>query len=419
MKVRVSIVLSIAVVFLLAVCGTAEPTSTRTPTSTLAPTPTRDAERAPASQPTTAPVSQADLAAPAPFVPGSGQGPGAGGRQSGGPGSGEALRSGQGASLVPLGPNGVRVVLPNQHNLQWMNFYVAQGAGFFEDEGLEIQVVVPPMPGTAAQFMAMGSAEVAVLTRSMYLDSIGRGEPMLAFANLLGSEPINLVVREEVAEERGLSADMPLADRLMAMRGLKIGVAPGPPTRLRVLFESVGLDADSDIEMVILQGDEQNPAFGQGRVDALYAHTPYLEKALVDQGAVMIVNQSAGEVPELANRQYHTLVTTQEYARANPQVLVSLARAIYRAQQLIHSDLRATAEAIRASEVQLLQPQGLETILAIYEPAMPQTPEVSVKGALRELELFSAHRTPPDLSGVDMTKHIDNQFAELAVRGTP
>ena len=243
---------------------------------------------------------------------------------------------------------------------------------------------------------------------------------MVIFAILFSNDPINLVVREEVAEQRGISADMPLAERLNAMRGLRVGVAPGPPTRLRVLFESVGLDADRDIEMVIVHGDQQNEAFGKKEIDALYTHTPYLERSLLKQGAVMIVNQSAGDVPELINRQIRTLVTTHEYASSNPQVLTALTKAVYRAQQLIHTDLQATADAIRSSEVQLQEPEGLDIIIAIYEPAIPETPEVSVEGALRELgSFFPAHRTPPDLSGIDLTKHVDNQFAERAITSSP
>ena len=212
---------------------------------------------------------------------------------------------------------------------------------------------------------------------------------------------------------------MPLAERLDGIRGLKVGVAPGPPVRLRLLFESVGLDADSDIEMVIIHGGEQNQAFQDGQVDALYSHTPYLERALVTQEAVLIVNQSAGEVPVLTNRQHHALVTTQDYASANPEVLVAVTKAVYRAQQLIHSDLQDTADAIRDSGVQLQEPEGLETIIAIYAPAIPQTPEVSVEGVLTELALFPDHQIPPDLSGIDLTIYVDPQFAQQAVASSP
>ena len=317
------------------------------------------------------------------------------------------------------GGKAVRVVMASKENLQQMNFWIAQGAGFFSDEGLDVEVIVPPNPQGTSQLILRGGADVAVLQRPLYLDLIGQQQPVLIFANLLQNDPINLVLRKEVAEARGISVEMPLTERLNGIRGLRVGVAPGPPVRLRLLFKSVGLDADRDIEMVIIHGAEQNQAFADGQVDALYSHTPYLERALVKQEAVLIVNQSAGEIPDLANRQHHALVTTQDYANANPEVLVALTRAVYRAQQLIHADLQATADAIRASGVQLQEPQGLATIVAIYEPAIPQTPEVSVEGILTELALYPAQKTPPDLSGIDLSTYVDPQIAQRAVDSNP
>ena len=257
------------------------------------------------------------------------------------------------------------------------------------------------------------------LPRTKYLDLIGQEQPVVVFANLLRNDPINLVVRKEVVEERGISADMPLAQRLEAMRGLKVGVAPGPPTRLRILFESVGMDADTDIEIVITHGPEQNQAFEEGQFDAIYAHTPFLETALVDQGAVIIVNQAAGEIPELRDTLHHALVTTRDYADANPEVVLALTRAVYRAQQLMHADGEATVQAIRASGVELQAPQGLELIVALYEPAIPDTPEVSADLVRTELALYPAHKPAPDFSGIDVSDRVATQFAEQAISGTP
>jgi NitT/TauT family transport system substrate-binding protein len=238
---------------------------------------------------------------------------------------------------------------------------------------------------------------------------------LVAFANLLANDPISLVVARNVAEARGISADTPVRDRLRAMSGLRVGVAPGPPSRLRFLFESVGLDADRHLEIVIVPGPEQNEALQAGRVDALYSHTPYLERALVDQDAVMVVNQSAGEVVGLAGRQIHMLVTTRDYADGHRDVLVAMARAVHRAQGLIHSDREATIAAIRASGVAVRAPSALDVFVELYEPAVPSSPEVTVAGVLRELELFPDRRPLPDLSGIDMAAHVDNQFAREAV----
>ena len=45
----------------------------------------------------------------------------------------------------------VRVVIPVDNNLQWMHFYVAQGVGFFEDEGIDVKIVVPPTTADAEE----------------------------------------------------------------------------------------------------------------------------------------------------------------------------------------------------------------------------------------------------------------------------
>jgi NitT/TauT family transport system substrate-binding protein len=310
-------------------------------------------------------------------------------------------------------PVAVRVFVQETDNLQWMAFWVAEGAGLFEREGLDVQVVTGN-----GRMLSQGQADVAIMPRPMFLTFVGDGEPLVAFANLLANDPINLVVSRAAAEARGLSPDMSLADRLAALRGLRIGVAPGPPARLRALYDSAGLDAARDIEMVIVEGEGQSAAFAEGRVDALYTHTPYLERALDTQDAVMVVNQSAGEVPELAGRQIHMAVATRRYISEHADVVSAFTRALYRSQQLIHADRDATMRAIRASSVTLQEPGSLGTIVSLYEPAVPRIPDVSPEGALRELALFPDRRRQPDLRDVDLGAHIDNRFAREAVAGS-
>ena len=50
---------------------------------------------------------------------------------------------------------------------------------------------------------------------------------------------------------------------------------------LVVLF-AVGLNPDRDVTIVIRRGQDQNDAFARDECDALYAHTPYLERAIDD-----------------------------------------------------------------------------------------------------------------------------------------
>ncbi len=61
----------------------------------------------------------------------------------------------------------------------------------------------------------------------------------------------------------------------------------------------------------------------------------------------------------------------------------------------------------------------MKEIVEIYQPAIPRSPEVSVAGAARELELFPARRRPLDMSGLDLADYVDNRFAREAVTDDP
>ena len=110
----------------------------------------------------------------------------------------------------PGGATPIRVVIPTNDNLQFMSFWTALGAGFFNDEGLDVQTVYPPFPDRAGQFMLEGMADVAILPPPMYLPLIAEQEPILVFANLIENDQINLIVRQDFATENNLSTDLPL-----------------------------------------------------------------------------------------------------------------------------------------------------------------------------------------------------------------
>src|SRR5262249_1841958 len=152
-----------------------------------------------------------------------------------------------------------------------------------------------------------GEGDAAVLPPPMFLTLIAEHRPVVLVARLLQHDPIELVVRPSAIAARGVVVDAPLRERLERLRGIRLAIPPHPPTRLPPLYASVGLDADRDVQMVILHGKEQNEAYRAGEVDALYAHTPYVERAIVHDGAVVVVNQSQGDIPALSGRLIHAL----------------------------------------------------------------------------------------------------------------
>jgi NitT/TauT family transport system substrate-binding protein len=308
----------------------------------------------------------------------------------------------------------VQVIIPDPHNLQDLAFWVALGGGYFREEQVDVELAISDTPADSRQLLAKRDAQMAVLPPPLYLELIGDRAPWLLVANLMQNDGINLIIRRSVAAARGISPSQPLVERLRRLKGLKIGVAPGPRTRLRTLFESAGLEVEDFVEPVILTGQEQNGAFAEGRVDVLFTHTPFLERALVEEDALMLVNQSAGEVPQLAFRQIHSLCARSTFAEANPALVRRMIRAIARAEKLIHSDREATIQAVKRAQPQF-DPRLLQTIVDIYRPAIPATPAVSTEGLRGALRLYPAGKVPPTLPD-DLGPYVLKLPATLARR---
>lgn len=302
----------------------------------------------------------------------------------------------------------VRIGVPERDNLQYLSFWVAQGAGLFTAEGLDVDVMCPDVPNQSGMILMQRRVDVSLVQPPVYLGLIAEQHPFALFANLLANDPINLVVRADVAARLKLQPGAPLADRLRAIKGLRVAVAPEPQRRLRVLFASAGLDADTDLQIVVRRADDQIEALATGAVDALYIHTPFLQDALVRLGAVLLVDQSGGEVPALAGGQIHALAATRSYIEAHPDVIAKLTRAIAKAQALIHRDRGAAVEAILKAGIHAPSRQHLDTLVRLYAPAVPRSPEVSAAKLERNARLYPARPTMPDFTKVRAADYVFN-----------
>jgi NitT/TauT family transport system substrate-binding protein len=304
----------------------------------------------------------------------------------------------------PTEPERVAVVVPEPSNLQLLAFWVAKGAGYFANEGIAIEVTSGPSPALAQSLYTQGAAPFAVLPAPDFERLIAEGFAFELVANLLANDPIDLVMKRATAASHGIDRAMPLAARLRALRGIKLGVAPHPRTRLTALFASQGLDANA-LDVHVLRGDEQNGAFAAGEVDALYAHTPFLERAILDDDAIVIVDQAGGEVPALTHRQIHALVVTRAFAKKEPRVVASMVRAIARAEALVHSDQDAATDAILRA-VRKFDRAHVAKLVALYAPAVPATPAVSAAKITRELAFYPSGGPAPDLSKIDLAPFV-------------
>lgn len=308
------------------------------------------------------------------------------------------------------GPRGrpLKIVLPDAANAQFMAFWVALGAGLFREEGLDVEITHPSHPRLAADAFLKEPMPLAVLPPPLYFALIASGTPVRLVASLLRRDAISVVAHPSVVDKLP-PAEAPLAERVAALRGLRVGLAHGPDERLVVVLAAAGLTLD-DVTVVTLPGPEQNPAFEAGRVDALFAHTPFLERAVVKQRGVAYVRPPEGEVAKLADLQIHALVTTQQVIDTSPDVVAAAVRAIARALALVSSQAAGSGlEPLRAA-LPDRDPAELGWLAPHYAGALPSDPEVTLARAQRTLELFPPHGNKK-VSEAALAAAIENRFA--------
>src|SRR5258708_5213906 len=129
-------------------------------------------------------------------------------------------------------PTPVRIEVPNTNNLQFFALWVALGAGYFQQEGLQPRIIAASSPRDVGQKLFRGERDVALPPPPMFLGMMAENKPVVLFASLLANEPINLIVRKEVAEARKLSPRASLRERLQGIAGLKVGLAGEVAPRL-------------------------------------------------------------------------------------------------------------------------------------------------------------------------------------------
>lgn len=200
----------------------------------------------------------------------------------------------------------------SRDNLQFLALWIAIGSGAFERQGLAAQILIAPSPRQTGEMLLGGKAEMALLPPPMFLGMMAEDKPIRLFASLLANEPLNLVVRRQIAEQRKFTLSAPLRQKLVQLHGLRVGLAPEVAPRLRAIYSVSGLNAAGELSFVTIPGPQQVDAFADDKGDVLFAHTPYLETVLVRYGAVLAVNASDGEISGLADGQIHALATTRE-----------------------------------------------------------------------------------------------------------
>lgn len=238
---------------------------------------------------------------------------------------------GAGESTSPETSNGQMAVTVSMiPTASFFPIYVAQEQGFFEEEGLTVDVEIASNAAAVVPSVLNGQIEFGTAATPPFLVAYANGLPVRAVVNAAGvaatdAEDTGAFV---VPEGSPVQSVEDLVGKIVATNQL----GSSPHVAATAALSKAGVDP-SEVKFVPMPFPDMRGALEQRRVDAVLYVEPFVTEAL-EAGV-------ARSISSLYTRAYapgttNTLVfTSQDYIERNPDVVAAFARAVGKANALV------------------------------------------------------------------------------------
>lgn len=287
--------------------------------------------------------------------------------------------------------------------------YVAINEGFFEEEGLAIDLSTGQGADKTMQQLLSGNVDIGFSgpEQVVYIYNQGREDYPVVFGQLTQRDSSFLVGREE-EENFDWSS----------LKGKEIiGGRPGgiPEMALEYVLKQNGLNPENDVKMVTnVDFTATAGAFKSGIGDYV---------ALFEPTATMLEKDGAGNIVssignEAGNISYTCFYTTKSYMDENPEIIQKFTNAIYKGQQWVQQH---TSEEVADSIISFFPGTDKEVIVKVIDnykniEAYSETPEVSEDGLNKLMDIIQGYDESLITERPDFNIIVNNSFAKQAVK---
>lgn len=287
--------------------------------------------------------------------------------------------------------------------------YVAINEGFFEEEGLAIDLSTGQGADKTMQQLLSGNVDIGFSgpEQVVYIYNQGREDYPVVFGQLTQRDGSFLVGREEEGNFDWSS-----------LKGKEIiGGRPGgiPEMALEYVLKQNGLNPENDVKMVTnVDFTATAGAFKSGIGDYV---------ALFEPTATMLEKDGAGNIVssignEAGNISYTCFYTTKSYMDENPDIIQKFTNAIYKGQQWVQQH---TSEEVADSIISFFPGTDKEVIVKVIDnykniEAYSETPEVSEDGLNKLMDIIQGYDESLITERPDFNIIVNNSFAKQAVK---
>lgn len=287
--------------------------------------------------------------------------------------------------------------------------YAAISEGFFEEEGIEIELSTGQGADKTMQQLLSGSVDIGFSgpEQVIYIYNQGREDNPILFANLTQRDGSFLVARED--------------DKDFSWEDVKgktlIGGRPGgmPEMALEYVLKNHGIDIKNDLDLITnIAFNATAGAFKGGTGDYVALFEPSasaLEKE--NSGHIVAsVGKSAGTLP------YTCFYATKSYMETNPEIIESFIRAIYKGQQWVSS---STNEEIAKAIIDFFPGTDEATIIKVITnykdiDAYSQAPYIKEEDMTRLMDIIQSYDSQLIPKRPPIMDIVDNSYAEKVLQ---
>lgn len=292
------------------------------------------------------------------------------------------------------------------HSVFYAPQYVAQALGFFEQEGLDVEISVGQGADKVMSAVLSGGVDIGFAgpEASIYVYNEGREDYSVVFAQVTKRDGSFLVAREPAPDFKWED----LKDSYV-LPGRKGGV---PYMTLEYVIKQHGLKPGADlvfddsIQFALMVG-----AFTSGTGDYVTAFEPTASMIEAEGKGYIVasVGEDSGEIP------YTAYFASKSYLENNPETVQKFVNAVYKGQLWV-------AEHTAKEIAEAIAPMFADTDISLLTAAVERYKSIDAYSAdpVMTKESFEMLQTVMSEAGelakrAEFEKMVDNTFAQKAV----
>ena len=306
----------------------------------------------------------------------------------------------------------------------WAAEDFAAGNGDFSRAGLTVASTASGR-GVNTDALLSGATDILLGAATQTMRVQIQGRPVKMIAGLVGKYASHVVVKKATLDKAGVNEASPVAAKIAALKGLKLGTTgPGaaPDALFRYLLGLGGLDPNRDAELVGVQGG--GPAmlagFERGVIDGFCLSSPTSDLAVQRFGGAYLFNMTANPPPQLADYLYIAVSVTEKTMAEKGPLVAAYVKAVAAALNAIHERPEAfktwAKQFFNDMDAELFE-RSFATDGGIYvrSPVVSEAQfKLNVEFLDGELKLLGQPGVP---AGFRYADAYDMRYAEAALRG--